>query len=201
VSLQVGDGLPIVRLDEVSVPLRAEELFGAPLPLEVELGSGKGGFLLAWAAANPGAGFLGIERAHKYLAMGAARAARAGLANVRFAHTSGEDLLFRCLAPGSVRRVHVYFPDPWPKKRHHKRRFFSAANVARLADVLEEGGALLAKTDHGGYADVIAALLAAEPRLVEAPAEEAFAALPPSNYETKYAREARAIHRFARRRA
>ncbi len=191
---------PWLDLAGAELPLEASRVFGAALPLEVELGVGKGRFLLEWAAAHPGVGVIGVERARKYLELAAQRAARAGLGNVRLVHTTAEDLLFRCLAPGSAAAVHVYFPDPWPKKRHHKRRFFRAENVARLAEVLAPGGLLRVKTDHDAYARVIAEALAAEPRLAAVRAEDAFEAVPATNFEVKYAREERPVHRFACRR-
>ena len=190
----------IIDLAQVAVPLDAPGLFGARVPLEVELGAGKGRFLLEWGAAHPGIGLIGVERARTYLEMAARRAARGGLANVRLLHTTAEDLLFRCLAAGSVAAVHVYFPDPWPKTRHHKRRFFRAENVGRLAAVLVPGGLLRVKTDHDGYAAVIADVLAAEGRLQPAATAGAFANVPASNFEVKYALEGRVVHRFAFRR-
>ena len=185
---------------KVTLPLESRELFGSALQLEVELGVGKGRFLLEWVAIHPEVGVLGVERTRKYLAMAAHRAARSGLANVRVVHTTAEDLLFRCLAPGSVSGVHVYFPDPWPKKRHHKRRFFRPENAARLADVLAPGGLLRVKTDHEEYAVVIGEVLGGEGRLAPEPVETAFEGVPASNFEIKYAREARQVHRFAYRR-
>ena len=190
----------ILDLGAVRLPLSAEALFGLPLPLEVELGSGKGRFLLHWAAAHPAVGLVGVERARKYLEMAAARAARAGILNVRFVHTTAEDLLFRCLAPRSVIAVHIYFPDPWPKRRHNKRRFFRPDNVARLAEVLAPDGLLLVKTDHGDYASVIGRLLAAETGLAPAAADAVFESHPATSFELKYARDARFVHRFAFRR-
>ena len=196
----MGPGSPWLELADAELPLEAGRLFGAPVPLEVELGVGKGRFLLEWAAAHPQIGVVGVERARKYLEMAALRAARAGLANVRLVHTTAEDLLFRCLAPAGVAAVHVYFPDPWPKKRHHKRRFFRPENVARLAEVLAPGGLLRVKTDHAGYAGLIAEVLAAEPRLVAVAVAEAFEGVPTTNFEVKYAREERPVYRLAYRR-
>jgi len=113
---------------------------------------------------------VGAERVRTYLKMAALRGMRKGLANVRLVHTTAEDLLFRCLGEGSVAAFHVYFPDPWPKKRHHKRRFFRPSNVARLAEVLAPGGLLRVKTDHEGYATVIVEVVAGEPGSYPCPA-------------------------------
>ena len=105
IHLLTASGLPVA-------------VFGAEVPLEVEIGSGKGRFLLEWAATHPELGILAVERAAKYFTLAAQRVMRRGLTNVRLAHTTGEDILFRCLAPGSVAAFHVYFPDPWWKRRH-----------------------------------------------------------------------------------
>jgi tRNA (guanine-N7-)-methyltransferase len=190
----------LLDLDRTALPLSAPGLFGRPCPLEVELGVGKGRFLLEWAAVHPEIGMLGVERARSYALLAAARAARRGLANVRIVHSTAEDVLFRCLAPGSVDAFHVYFSDPWPKKRHHKRRFFRPDNVTRMAEVLRLGGLLRVKTDHREYAHVIATVIASEPRLAPVPVEEAFAAVPQTHFEIKYAREGRDFSRLAFRR-
>ena len=189
--------VPILVPGEVGVPFSAVALFGCACPLEVEIGVGKGRFLQDWALVHPEIGVIGVERARVYVTLAATRVARAGLVNVRVLHTTAEDLLHRCLALASVRCVHIYFPDPWPKKRHHKRRFFRPDNVARLAAVLAPGGLLRVKTDHPGYAEVIAEVLAAEPGLRATAVDEAFAEVPPTNFEIKYAVEERPVFRFA----
>jgi tRNA (guanine-N7-)-methyltransferase len=196
----VEPGEIVLDLGSVSLPLCSREVFGSSVPLEVELGVGKGRFLLEWAAAHPEIGLVGVERVRKYLRIVAARVARGGLSNVRLVHTTAEDLLFRCLAEGSVAAMHFYFPDPWPKKRHHKRRFFRASNAARLADVLAPEGLLRVKTDHDGYATVIGEVLAGEPRLAPVASEGAFEGIPETHYEIKYGRESRKVHRLAYRR-
>jgi tRNA (guanine-N7-)-methyltransferase len=190
----------LLDLDRTALPLSPAWLFGRPCPLEVELGVGKGRFLLEWAAAHQEVGLLGVERARSYALLAAGRAARRGLANVRVVHSTAEDVLFRCLAPGSVEAFHVYFSDPWPKKRHHKRRFFRPDNVARLAELLRPGGLLRVKTDHREYAVVIATVIAEEPRLAPVAVEEAFAAVPQTHFEIKYAREGREFTCLAFRR-
>jgi tRNA (guanine-N7-)-methyltransferase len=196
----VEPGGIVLDLGSVDLPLASREVFGRSVPLEVELGAGKGRFLLEWAAAHPEVGIVGVERGRRYLQMAALRVARRGLVNVRLVHTTAEDLLFRCLSEGSVVAFHVYFPDPWPKKRHHKRRFFHPSNVARLVEVLAPGGLLRVRTDHDGYASVITELLAGEPRLVPLPADEGFEGIPATNFEVKYAREGRPVTRLAYRR-
>lgn len=198
-SLGVGSGL-LVDLTAAGLPLGPESLFGRPCRFEVELGSGKGRFLLEWGAAHPEIGILAVERARKYAEFAVARAARRGLDNVRVAATTAEDLLFRCLSPGSVGGFHVYFPDPWPKSRHQKRRFFRPDNLQRLVDLLQPDGVLWVKTDHPGYAAVIGPLLAAQAGLEKLDEGDAFAGMPATNFEFKYAREDRLIHRFAYRR-
>jgi tRNA (guanine-N7-)-methyltransferase len=191
----------VVDLGRMHRPLVAAELFGAPLPLEIELGTGKGRFLIERAAAAPHTGFLGVERCRKYLTIAATRIARRPLANVKLVRTTAEDLLFRCLGEAAVQVVHVYFPDPWPKQRHQKRRLLGKANLGRIAEVLVPGGLLLIKTDHGGYALAIGEALAHEPRLVPVSSEEAFAGLPATHYELRFASEGRSVHAFALRRA
>jgi tRNA (guanine-N7-)-methyltransferase len=196
----VPAALPLLDLGAVPLPLRAVELFGRNCPLEVEIGVGKGRFLIAWAAAHAEVGMLGVERARKYASMAALRVGRSGLGNVRVVHTTAEDLLFRCLGASTIDGIHVYFSDPWPKKRHHKRRLFRPDSVRRMAEVLRPAGLLRVKTDHDGYAEVIAGALRAEPLLEEANAMAAFAGLPETSFEIKYAGEDRPIHRFACRR-
>lgn len=190
----------VLDLGSVTLPLSSREVFGSAVPLEVEFGVGKGRFVLEWAAAHPEVGLVGVERARKYLQMAALRVARRGLSNVRLVHTTAEDLLFRCLGEGSVAAIHVYFPDPWPKKRHHKRRFFRPSNAARVADVLAPGGLLRVKTDHDGCAAVIGEVLAGEARLAPVTVGIAFDGVPVTSFEVKYAQESRQVHRLAYRR-
>lgn len=190
----------VVALDEVPLPLSAQALFGRSCPLELELGVGKGRFAIAWAQAHPEIGLLGVERARKYLELAALRAARAGLSNVRLVHTTAEDVLFRCLGESSVAAVHVYFPDPWPKKRHHKRRFFRPENVARLAHVMAAGALLRVKTDHPDYAEVIRQVVADNGHFSPVPESEAFAQIPPTHFEIKYQGQGRPVHLLAWRR-
>jgi tRNA (guanine-N7-)-methyltransferase len=184
-------------LNAVSVPLDWPELFGRDAPTEIELGSGKGRFLLERAAAEPERNLLGVERAAKYHELVCDRVARRGLGNVRLLRTTAEDLLFRLLRPTSVAAVYLLFPDPWPKKRHHKRRFVTPDNVDAVARALVPGGRMLVKSDHPGYAEVIEEVLAAAPGFSRLDAADAFAELPETGFERKYRDQGRTIFSWA----
>jgi len=190
-----------VDLNEVSVPLVWEELFGRPDPPEVEIGAGKGRFLLEMARLHPERSLLGVERAAKYHEMVCRRAARHGVATIRMLRTTAEDLFFRLLPPASVANIHVYFPDPWPKKRHHKRRLIRPEVVDAMARALLPGGMLLIKTDHSEYAEVIGEVLRGSSLLEIIDAGTALEGIPLTSYELKYRREDRPIQSFASRRS
>jgi len=189
-----------IDLNAVTAPLTCSEIFGREAPTEVEIGSGKGRFLLEMAASRPERNFLAVERAAKYHRLCYERAAKRGLTNVRLIRTTAEDLLFRLLRPASVEAIYVLFPDPWPKKRHHKRRFFRADAVAATARALVPSGHLLVKTDHEGYAEVIGPLLNAEPSLESIDPQATFDGLPMTGFEHKYLDQGRDIFSFAARR-
>jgi tRNA (guanine-N7-)-methyltransferase len=186
-----------VDLDQVGIPLSWPELFGRDALTDVEIGSGKGKFLNELATARPDRNILAVERSGKYHRLCCDRAARRGLKNVRIVRTTGEDLLFRLLEDESVSNLFVLFSDPWPKKRHHKRRFFRPENVAAIARVLAPGGRLLVKSDHEEYALVIAEVLAEAPGLTPIDPTGAFADLPLTGFESKYLVDGRKIHSFA----
>jgi len=188
-----------VDLDQVGIPFSWLELFGRTAPTDVEIGSGKGKFLNELATARPDRNLLAVERSAKYHRLCCDRAARRGLENVRLIRTTGEDLLFRLLAEGSVDTFFVLFSDPWPKKRHHKRRFFRPDNVAAMQRALAPDGRLLVKSDHDDYSIVIAEVLGAASGFAAIDPEEAFADLPQTGFEQKYLVDGRKIHTFALR--
>ncbi len=186
-----------IDLNAVGKPLSWSELFGRDARTDVELGSGKGRFLLEMAAAFPERNFLGVERAAKYHRLLCERAAKRGVTNIRMLRTTAEDLLFRLLAPASVGALYVLFPDPWPKKRHHKRRLFTPDTVRAMLRALVPGGRLLVKTDHPEYALWIEEALRTEPRWRWLDPDAAFAGLPLTGFEVKYLDEGRPIRAFA----
>ncbi len=184
-------------LNQVGVPLGWPEIFGRTAPVDVEIGSGKGKFLLEIAAEQPERDFLAVERAGKYHRLCCDRAARRGISNVRLLRTTAEDLLFRLLSEESVERFFILFPDPWPKKRHHKRRLIKEDVVAALRTALVPGGLLLVKTDHEGYSEVIAEVLGAADGFTRLDPEEAYAGLPITGFEEKYRKQGRQVYPFA----
>ncbi len=186
-----------VDLDQVRVPLRWAELFGRDTPTDVEIGSGKGRFLLNLASLHPDRNLVAVERAAKYHRLCCDRAAKRGLTNVRLIRTTAEDLLFRLLRPRSVANLYVLFPDPWPKKRHHKRRLFTSDVIEAMVDVLEPRGRILVKSDHGDYAQVIRQALDSARELTWLDSERAFAGLPKTGFEHKYLDQGRTIFAFA----
>lgn len=186
-----------VDLNRVSVPLEWTDLFGRDAPTHVEIGSGKGRFLLEMATQHPEYNLLAVERAGKYHQLSCQRAARRGLTNVRIVRTTAEDLLFRLLTPASVATIYVLFPDPWPKKRHHKRRVFKADVVRAMSKALEVDGRLLVKTDDPAYAESIHDLLVHEAGFELLDSDAAFEELPLTGFEHKYLDQGRSILSFA----
>ncbi|MFO1459682.1 MAG: tRNA (guanosine(46)-N7)-methyltransferase TrmB [Verrucomicrobiota bacterium] len=136
---------------DVMQRLNFPETFGNSLPVEVELGAGDGSFLAARAAAVRDRNFLGVERLLGRLRKLDRKANRAGLDNVRCLRIEAAYFLEWMLSPGTVSTLHVYFPDPWPKRRHWKRRLINErfAELAHLA--LAPGGEVFLRTDHTGY--------------------------------------------------
>ena len=153
-----SDGRPTGTLD-------TEAWFGRSAPVVLEIGCGAGISTLAMAAAEPDLDVVAVEVYRRGLAQLLSGVDRAGLTNVRLIRGDGIDVLEHMLAPGSLTGVRVFFPDPWPKARHHKRRLLQPSTVALIADRLRPGGVLHAATDHAGYAEQIAEVGDAEPLL------------------------------------
>ena len=172
-------------------PLAWRAVFGNDNPVEVEVGFGKGLFLVRAAQASPGVNFLGVEVARKYQLFTAARLARRGLANVRLALADARIFLRDGVPPASVRAVHVYYPDPWWKKRHLKRRVFTADFAAQCERVLGAGGRLYVVTDVPEYFQVITELVARNTGLRPLPLPELRAPADDLDYLTNFERKFR----------
>jgi len=137
----------LTTLAELPHPWNAQAIFGRQAPLEVEVGSGKGLFLQSAAIAAPQRDFLGIEIAARYARFAAARLARLALTNAMVVHGDAQRLFDELLPDQSLAAVHVYFPDPWWKKRHHKRRVMNERFVRNVARTLAPSGTLHFWTD------------------------------------------------------
>jgi len=151
--------------DDLPRPWDPKSLFGRRAPLEVEVGSGKGLFLRSAAAARPETDFLGIEIAGKYAHFAAARLAKRGLRNAVVVAGDALRLFAELLPDASLAAVHVYFPDPWWKKRHAKRRVMRESLVRDVERTLVPGGSLHFWTDVEDYFHASLEVLAANTTL------------------------------------
>lgn len=177
-------------------------LFGRSGGVHIEIGAGKGTFLLNQARAKPDDNFLGIEWASKFYRTAVDRIGRWNLSNVRIIRTDAVSFITDFVPDNSVDYFHIYFPDPWPKKRHHKRRFINNVNIENLIRCLKPLGQLRIATDHTDYFEQIETILAEKNDKLQ---EIEF--LPTagaetgewvgSNFERKYAKEKRPIFTIA----
>lgn len=177
----------------------AELLLAATGPWEVEIGFGKGRYLLGRAVAEPARRFLGVEVAGEYQAILAGRAARRGLRNLVAVRGEALYLLSAVLPRGWAEAVHVYFPDPWPKSRQKKRRLFDVETVDLVLGLLAPGGRLCFATDFLEYGALVEEILRGFPGLVVERVEGGWPEGPRTNYEAKYLVEGRPILRLVAR--
>ena len=169
-------------------PLDTEVWFGRRAPVILEIGCGTGTSTLAMAQSEPDIDVVAVEVYRRGLAQLLGGIDREGVSNIRLVRGDGVDALERMFATATLTGVRVFFPDPWPKSRHHKRRLLQARTVGLIADRLLPGGVLHAATDHAGYAEQIASVGDAESRLSRVPAGEALpisVQRPTTKYETK----------------
>ena len=191
-------------LETLGRPADLRRLFaGAPgdAPVEVEIGSGKGSFLVAESELRPDTLFLGVERARRYWLYAADRLRRRERPNARIVRGDAREAL-EAMPEGSVAGLHMYFPDPWPKRRHaHRRLLIQLEFLAACERALAAGAPLRVVTDDPGYFDQIEAALASRGRLVRRPYEPPASAregeLAGSNFERKYRLEGRRIQAAA----
>jgi tRNA (guanine-N7-)-methyltransferase len=163
---------------------------------EVEIGFGKGRYLLARAAQDPDHRFLGMEVASQYYRLSRDRAARRGLANLVLLRGDAMFLMSAVLPTEWASAVHVYFPDPWPKDRHHKRRLFDPESVDLVLGLLRPGGRLYFATDFLEYGALVRHLLAGHPAVELAEHDSPWPDGLRTNYEAKFAAEGRPIIRL-----
>jgi tRNA (guanine-N7-)-methyltransferase len=176
-----GTGTPAHRLDTA-------DWFGRNAPLVLEIGCGTGTSTVAMAQAEPDINVIAVEVYRRGLAQLLSAIDREAVPNIRLIRGDGVDVLEHQVGSGTLTGVRVFFPDPWPKSRHHKRRLLQPPTIALIADRLRTGGVLHAATDHAGYAEQIAVVGDAEPllrRVVPGEPLPISADRPTTKYETK----------------
>jgi tRNA (guanine-N7-)-methyltransferase len=162
----VGPGTP----EEWLGPFPLASCFGHPeRPLEVDLGCGKGRFLLAHAAKHPTVNFLGIDRMLRRIRKIDNRARRLELGNIRLMRMEAYYAVAHLLPAASVWTYYVFFPDPWPKARHEGNRLFNPAFLDALCRTLVPGGVVHAATDHEAYFEQLSDMFAGDARFTSIP--------------------------------
>lgn len=156
---------PRYGLEPAGRPLDPAAIFGRAAPLVVEIGFGSGDHLLASAQARPGDNFLGIEVHRPGVGRVLQQAEKLGLNNLKVVCADAVETLRQSLPQGGVDEIVIFFPDPWPKKRHHKRRLVQPEFTRVLAQALRAGGRLRLATDWADYARHMREVLEAEPLL------------------------------------
>src|SRR5580700_7381044 len=150
-----------VEVETLPRPISWRDLFGNDNPVELEIGMGKGTFLTDAARARPETNFFGLEYARWFWRYASDRLRRNGCGNARTARAEAGYFVREFVPDASLSVVHIYFPDPWPKKRHHKRRLIQPPFVPEIHRVLMPGGQVRIVTDHEDYYQQIEAALRA----------------------------------------
>jgi len=176
--------LPMWSIPYRNAVLDLRQAFGRSAPTILEIGFGMGETTHAIAAARPGDNFLGVEVFDAGVGGLLKRIDASGLDNVRIVQHDALEVVRDMIAPDSLQGVHVFFPDPWPKKRHHKRRLIQPPFVALLASRIAPGGYLHCATDWRDYAEQMLTALSGEPRLVNRYA--GYAPRPDDRPQTKF---------------
>ena len=175
--------LPRYGIAFSSTPLSTEAVFRRKAPLILEIGSGMGETTAAIAQAHPEADFIAVEVHGPGVGSLLNRIAAQGLANLRVIRHDALEVLEHMIPDGSLAALHLFFPDPWPKKRHHKRRLVQPSFAALAAAKLAPGGLLHAATDWPDYADQMNEVFSNEPLLE--PATEGFTKRDSTKFETR----------------
>ncbi len=192
-----------LELEDVEKPATSATLFGNEAPLELEVGSGKGTFLVSESKRRPEINFVGVEYARLYWRFAEDRRRRNACENVRVVLAHAVTFIRDYLEDESLHAAHVYFPDPWPKTRHGKRRFVQPDRIELLARKLKPGARLQVVTDHAVYFEQIQEVVRGSSLTIvdfDMPASALEQEIVGSNFERKYRREGRRLHAIAARR-
>lgn len=177
-------------------PAELDRLAGGSGEWELEIGFGKGRYLIRRARESPERRFLGIEMAAQYFRVLVERARKRRLGNLLAVRGEALYLLSAVLPRGFARAVHVYHPDPWPKARHHKRRLFDPETIDLVLGALSPGGSLFLGTDHLDYGELVTEILDRHPAVSYRRLPGPWPDGPRTNYEAKYVEEGRPILRL-----
>lgn len=161
----------IYKLDSIVKPLDLSGVFERPQPLEIELGSGDGSFLIQYAQCNPHLNLIGVERLLGRLQKTDRKARRVGISNIRVVQIESSYFLRHLLPAGAAQALHIYFPDPWPKKKHRRHRLINEEFPAIAHRALSAQGRVHLRTDDSDYFTQIQEVFAASPlfRQIETP--------------------------------
>jgi tRNA (guanine-N7-)-methyltransferase len=187
-------------VDALPKPLDFAAVFGNDRPVEMEIGMGKGTFITEAARARPEVNFLGIEWARWFWRYASDRLRRNGCLNARTVRADAAFFLREFVKDDALAVLHIYFPDPWPKKRHHKRRLIQGPFLEQVERILVPGGRLQVVTDHQDYFEQIEAVVTGSRLTVveyNRPGQAAEGEFVGTNFERKYRREGRPFYAVA----
>jgi tRNA (guanine-N7-)-methyltransferase len=177
----------VVQFHSIVEPLDLAELFSQPQPLEVELGCGDASFLVEYARRNPGTNFIGVERLLGRIGKLHRKGSRAGLMNLRGVRIESSYFLQYLLPPHSAVALHIYFPDPWPKKKHRKNRLVNESFPRLAHAALVSGGVVYLRTDDADYFSQMTEVFGASRQFQKAETPVELAELP-TDFEREFNR-------------
>lgn len=189
-----------LEIEALPRPIDWRVLFGNANPVEIEIGMGKGTFVTEQAKSRPDVNFFGVEYARFYWRYASDRLRRNNCTNTRTVRAEASFFINECVPAASVAVLHIYFPDPWPKKKHNKRRLITEKFLELVDKILVPGGRLQIVTDHADYFEQIdaavrsSALLPIEYNRPGSATEGEFVG---TNFERKYRREGRPFFAIA----
>ncbi|HZZ44824.1 MAG TPA: tRNA (guanosine(46)-N7)-methyltransferase TrmB [Tepidisphaeraceae bacterium] len=188
-------------VETLARPIDWEQMYGNDHPVELEIGMGKGTFLTEQARARPEVNFFGIEWARWFWKYASDRMRRHNCLNARTVRAEASFFLTEFVPTGSLSVLHIYFPDPWPKARHHKRRLIQPKFMPVVERVLKSGGRLQIVTDHQGYFEenMEPTVKGSNLQVVDynRPGSAADGEFVGTNFERKYRREGRPFYAIA----
>ncbi len=190
-----------LNVETLSRPLDFAALYGNDHPVELEIGIGKGTFLVEQAKARPDVNFFGIEWARWFWRYASDRLRRNGCTNARTVRAEANFFLTEFVPDHSISVLHIYFPDPWPKARHHKRRLIQPNFMPLIERILIPGGRLQVVTDHQGYFEenIEPTIRGSNLTIVDynRPGSAGEGEFVGTNFERKYQREGRPFYALA----